>query len=145
SGNPFLFARERALARFLFASLLLEPLLLLREPGGVVALVGNAAAAVELEDPARDVVEKVAVVGDDQDRTRIVAQMTFEPRDRLSVEMVGRLVKQQQLGLLEQQPTERNATPLAAGQRVDVGIIRGTTQGIHRLVDLRIEIPQAFG
>ena len=42
------------------------------ELGGVVALVGNAAAAIELEDPARDVVEEVAVMGDDQDGARIV-------------------------------------------------------------------------
>src|SRR5262249_54923403 len=70
-GDPFLLARKRALARFLLAALLLEPLLLLCEPSRVVALVGDAAPAVELEDPAGDIVEEVAVVGDDQDRTGI--------------------------------------------------------------------------
>ena len=40
---------------------------LLLEPAGVVALVGNPAAAVELEDPAGDVVEEVAIVGDRDD------------------------------------------------------------------------------
>jgi hypothetical protein len=44
-----------------------EPLGLLLQPGGIVALVGNAAAAVEFEDPAGDVVEEIAVVGDDQE------------------------------------------------------------------------------
>ena len=80
--DPFLLARERALARLFLAAFLLQPLLLLHEPGRIVALVGNAAAAVELEDPAGDVVEEVAVVGDDQDRARIVAQMAFEPAHR---------------------------------------------------------------
>src|SRR4029453_11521751 len=70
-GDPLLLARKRALARLLLAALLFEPLALLREPGRVVALVGNAAAAVELENPAGDVVEEVAVVGDDQDGPRI--------------------------------------------------------------------------
>src|SRR5579863_3647574 len=70
-GDPFLLARERALARLLFAAFLFEPLLLLPEPGRVVALVGNAVAAVELENPAGDVVEKIAVVGDDEDSARI--------------------------------------------------------------------------
>ncbi len=97
--DPLLLARERLLARLLLAAFLLEPLLLLHQPGRIVALVGNALAAIELEDPAGDVVEEVAVVGDDQDRARIVAQMAFEPGHRLGVEMVGRLVEQQQLGL----------------------------------------------
>ena len=37
------------------------------------------AATVELKDPARDVVEEVAVVGHDQDGAGIVAQMSFQP------------------------------------------------------------------
>src|SRR6266404_99832 len=115
SRDPFTLARERALARRLLAPLLLQPLLLLLEPGRIIALVGNAAAAVELENPASDVVEEVAVVGDDQDRTRVVAQVGFEPVDRLGVEMVGRLIEQQQLRLLEQQAAERHPASLAAG------------------------------
>ena len=56
-----------------------QPLLLLRQPFGVIALVGNALAAVELENPGGHVVEEVAVMGDDQDGARIVAQMAFQP------------------------------------------------------------------
>ena len=125
--------------------LLLEALLLLLEPGGVVALVGNAAAAIELEDPARHVVEEVAVVGDDQDRAGIVAQMAFEPVDRLGVEMVGRLVEQQQLRLFEQQPAERDAAALAAGELGHVGVVGRAAERVHRLLDLAVEIPQALG
>src|SRR6185295_19057717 len=78
-GDPLLLACQRALMRGLLASFLLEALLLLRQPGGVVALIGNAFAAVEFENPARDVVEEVAVMGDDQDRAGIVAQMALQP------------------------------------------------------------------
>ena len=144
-GDPFLLARERALARFLLAAFLREALLLLRQPGGVVALVGNAAAAIELEDPAGDVVEEVAVVGDDQDRARIVAQVPFQPGDALGVEMVGRLVEQQQFGLLEQQLAQRDAAPLAARELGDVGIVRRAAQRIHRQIDLGVEVPQVLG
>ena len=114
SGDPLAFLGERALARGVLAAFLLEPLLLLLEPGGIIALVGDAPAAIELENPARHVVEEIAVVGDDQDRAGIGAQMAFEPVDRLGVEMVGRLVEQQQFGLFEQQPAERDAAALAA-------------------------------
>src|SRR5712692_10198281 len=73
--DPFPLAGERALARRFLAALLLEPLLLLPEPGRVIALVGDATAAIEFEDPAGHVVEEIAVVGDDQDRAGIIAQM----------------------------------------------------------------------
>ena len=60
-------ARRRADSCF---SSLREPRLLLLEPAGVVALVRDALAAVELEDPAGHVVEEVAVVGDGDDGAR---------------------------------------------------------------------------
>ena len=79
SRDPFLLALQRALMRGVLAAFLLEPLLLLRPARRVIALVGNALAAVEFENPAGDVVEEVAVMGDDQDRAGIVAQMAFQP------------------------------------------------------------------
>ena len=125
-----------------FASFLLQPLLLLLEPGRVIALVGNAASAVEFEDPAGDVVEEVAVVGDDEDRARIGAQMPFEPAGCLGVEVVGRLVEEEQFGLFQEQFAERDATALAARQLVDRPIVRRAAEGVHGLLDLRIEVPE---
>ncbi len=84
-------------------------------------------------------------MGDDQDRAGIVAQMAFEPGHRLGVEMVGRLVQQQQFRLVEQQLAQRDAAALAAGEFRHIGIVGRTTQRIHRLVDLAVEIPQALG
>ena len=57
-------------------------------------------------------------MGDDQDGAGIIAQMTFKPVDRLGVEMVGRLVEQQQFRLLQQQLAERDAAALAARELV---------------------------
>ena len=143
--DPFLLAGERALTRLFLAAFLREPLLLLHQPRRIIALVRNAAAAIELEDPASDIVEEVAVVGDDQDRARIIAQMAFEPQYRLGIEMVGRLVEQKQLGLFEQQPAQRDAAALAAGELRHLGAVGRAAQRIHRLIDLGIEIPQALG
>ena len=112
--DPFTLAREGALVRRLFTTLLLQPLLLLLEPGRIIALIGDAAAAVELENPPSDVVEEVAVMGNDQNRARVVAQVGLEPADRLGIEMIGGLVEQQEVRLLEQQTAERHAPPLAA-------------------------------
>ena len=47
------------------------------------------------------------------DGAGIVAQMVLEPGDALGIEMVGRLVEQENVGLGEQQLAERHAALLA--------------------------------
>ena len=74
-------------------------------------------AAIELEDPARDVVEEVPVVGHRDDGAVVLLQVPLEPRDRLGVEVVRRLVEQQQIGLRQQQAAQRDPAALATGQR----------------------------
>src|SRR5262249_9725764 len=54
--DPFELALERFLPPRLGLLLLREPPLFLLQPGGVVALPGDAAAAIELQNPAGDVV-----------------------------------------------------------------------------------------
>ena len=117
--DPLLLGGQRPLPGALLLLFLLQPLALLLQPGGVIALERVAAAALDLEDPVGDVVEEVAVVGDDHHRAREVAQRALEPGDALGVEVVGRLVEQQQVGLLEQQPAQRDAAPLAARELAD--------------------------
>ena len=58
---------------------------LLVEPGGVVTFPGDAFAAVELQDPAGDLVEEVAVVGDGDHRAGVLAQEALEPGDGFGV------------------------------------------------------------
>src|SRR4029077_18198 len=60
--DPLQLALQGALARRLGLLLEREALLLLLEPGGVVALPGDARAPVQLQDPAGHVVQEVAVV-----------------------------------------------------------------------------------
>jgi len=59
--------------------------------------------------------------------------------------MVGRLVEQQEVGLVEQQLAQRNTAALAAGEFCDVGLVGRAAQRIHRLIDLAVEIPEAGG
>ncbi len=59
--------------------------------------------------------------------------------------MVGRLVEQQQLGLFQEQPAQRHAAPLAAGQFCHLGVVGRAAQRVHRQIDLGIEIPQPLG
>ena len=106
---------------------------------------GDAAAAVELEDPPGHVVEEIAVVGDRHHGALVVLQEAFEPGHRLGVEVVGGLVEQQQIGLREQQPAERHPAALAARERAHVGLAGRTTQGIHGNVDGAPDVPAVGG
>ena len=56
-------------------------------------------------------------MGDDQERAAARGEVAGEPVHALDVEVVGRLVEQQQLGLVEQRAGERDAAPLAARER----------------------------
>ena len=61
--DPFTFALDRALARFFLFFFLGEALLLLSEPAGIITLIRDAPATIQLENPARDIVEEIAVMG----------------------------------------------------------------------------------
>ncbi|GBF25237.1 hypothetical protein MnTg02_00267 [bacterium MnTg02] len=128
--------------RFVLAPFLRHALLFLFQPGRVAALVGNALATIEFQRPFRNIVEKIAIMSDERDHARIVAQETLQPGDGFGIQMVGRLIEQQNFRLGEQQAAERHAPQLTTGKRVHLGITRRTAQRIHGLFDLLIQIPQ---
>src|SRR5690606_37511480 len=88
--NPLALAGDGALTCIVFAAFLLHALSLGLKVLGVVTFVRNAPTAVELEDPAGDVVEEVTVVGDQHHSALVGTQVLFWPRICLGVEVVGR-------------------------------------------------------
>ena len=82
----------------------------------VAAAIERQLAAVEMQDRVDRVVEQVAVVADHDHGARIARQMVVEPERAFEVEIVGRLVEQQQVGLGEQHRGERDAHAPAAGE-----------------------------
>ncbi len=82
----------------------------------VAALVDVDHAVVDLPRPLADRVEEPAVVGDHHERGGTPREVVGQPRDRLDVEVVGRLVEHDQVVVAEQQLGQRAAAPLAAGQ-----------------------------
>ena len=95
------------------------------EVGGVAALMEEVGAPVELEHAGGDPVEEVAVVGDDDQAARVGGQPVLEPGHRGEVEVVGRLVEDQQLAGGGQDPGQRHPFGLAAGEFGHVGGRRG--------------------
>ena len=84
-------------------------------------------------------------MGDRDDGAGVLAEEPLQPLDGLGVEMVGRLVEQEQVGVLEEQAAERHAALLAAGERRDVGVVGRAAQGVHRDVDVALQVPGVGG
>ena len=119
--EPLLFREHRLLARvrrlavrFAYGALALVEV--------VVARVGRNLAAVDLGDLRDDAVHELAVVRRHQQAARSRFQELLEPDDRLDVEVVRRLVHQQDVGLAEQHARHRDAHLPSARQRTDVAV-----------------------
>jgi hypothetical protein len=59
-------------------------------------------ATVEFEDPLGGIVEEIAVVGHRHHGAGEAQQVLLQPFDGFGIEVVGRLVEQQHVGLREQ-------------------------------------------
>ena len=106
--HPLELALQRAALRRLRFLLVRQALLLLLEPARIVSLPREFRPPVELQDPAGDVVEEVAVVRDGDDGSRVLREVPLEPGDRLGVEVVGRLVEEEQVRPFQQDLAERD-------------------------------------
>lgn len=84
-----------------------------------VALVGLQLEALVVDDVLADAVEEARVVGHDDGSAGRVLQVLLEPLDVLHVQVVGRLVEQQNVGVLEDSTAQGELHLPATGQRGD--------------------------
>ena len=96
---PLEFGLHRFQAGLLGAFLVLQSLLLLFEPGRIVPFPGNTMPAIEFENPAGNIIEKVAIVGHRDHGSGEVLEKTFEPGYRFGVEVVSGFVQDQHVGI----------------------------------------------
>ena len=119
---------------FLFGELLVEALLRRRLDGqrlvlpsqirGVVARPRGERSAIDLDDPCGEALQKRAVVRDEHHGAGVIGQERLEPGDGVDVEMVRRLVEQEEIGLAHQRAREQHAATPSTRQRVDDGLGR---------------------
>ena len=74
-------------------------------------------AAVEPDGRLRQVLQEAAVVADEDEGAALLGEARLEPLDGRQVEVVGRLVEQQDVGRRRQHVGQRGAAQLAARQR----------------------------
>ena len=95
-----------------------------------------ALATVEFENPLAHIVEEVAVVCHGNHSAFILLQMLFQPVDAFGVEVVGRLVEKQHVGLLKQQAAECHAAAFASGEVCHGQVAGRAAQCSHGTVEL---------
>ena len=84
----------------------------------------HLAVALERQHVRRDPIQEPAIVADDHGTAGEVQQRLFERAQRIDVEIVGRLVEQQQVAAAPQQLGQMDAVALAARQRADLPLLR---------------------
>ena len=92
----------------------------------VIALVEGELAALEMDDRVDRLVEQVAVVADHEHGVGVGGEILLEPQRAFEIEIVGRLVEQQQVGLAEQHAGQRHAHAPAArklGGRAELAVL----------------------
>ena len=124
-----------------------HPLGSLLDEVGVVADVLGGAAVVELDHAVGDLVDEVAVVADQHDRAGVLRQEALEPLHRCEVEVVGRLVQQQHVRVLEQQSRQRHPHHPASAEGADVAlhVVIGEAQPGQDAPGLGLEAVAAHG
>ena len=74
-------------------------------------------------------------------RALVLLQMLLQPVNRLGIQVVCRLVQEQHIGLLQQQPTKCHTTALSATEFCDFLVVRWTAQCVHGDAQFRVELP----
>ncbi|MEI2745743.1 MAG: hypothetical protein V9G22_10010 [Ottowia sp.] len=133
---PRLLLREQLVGGDAAHGLVVGALLLAAEVVLVVAGPRRQPAAVELEDARREPAQERAVVRDEQRRLLALEQVLLEPLDARDVEVVRRLVEQQQVGVRRQRLREQHAAREAGRQPRDVGV-RVEAEALEQLVEPR--------
>ena len=82
----------------------------------VIAAPERKLGIIEMQNVVGDGIEQVAVMADDEDRRRIAGEIIDQPERAFEIEIIGRLVEQQQVGRRKQHRRERDAHPPAAGK-----------------------------
>ena len=109
---------ELGLILLVFFELLIKAALPLDDVKAVVAAVEFGLAGREVDRALHDAVEKIPVVADDEHRAAKMQQVRLEPLGRAQIEVVGRLVEQEDIRVLQDEPREVHARFFPAGERV---------------------------
>src|SRR5690606_21918040 len=106
--------------------------------GIVPVRIERDTSGADLDHVRRHEVDEGAVVADEEDRPRVLAERIAERLDRLEIEMVRRLVEEEDRPSLEEERRERQTRALATAQDLDplVDVVALEEEGAGHVEDL---------
>ena len=111
---------------------------------GVAAAVLHDRVLLERQRAARDAIEEPAVVRGNQNCFVLLDEEPLQPLERGDVEMVRRLVEEEDVRVIEQKPRKTETRSLAAGQRRDLPVAeRIEAESAKHATDRGLEIVTA--
>ena len=114
--HPFQFGAIEVVGTRHLGPLGVDPFLPFLEIVGIVAAVGIDLAVIEFEDDSTHLVEEIAVVGHHEQGAVASGEESLEPFNHLQVEMVGRFIEDEQVGLSDEHIGQCHAFLLSAAE-----------------------------
>ena len=84
-------------------------------------------------------------MSDGNDSSCILLEVLLKPVDGFGIEVVGRLIKQQHIGLLQEKSAKCHTTTLTTREVLYRPFRRWTMEGIHCTVELGVNVPSIGG
>ena len=136
---------DLSLLLLILLELEVEAGLLFLQIEGIVSVVVLGMTVGDLDDPVHDPVQEEAVMGDRQRGPLELLDIGLQPLDAAQVQVVGRLVEQKDVGLLQQEPGEIHAGLFAAGELGKELIAHGggDAQTVADLIHVRVHLVAA--
>ena len=107
--HPDFFLSQPLVEQCLMLSFNFERRFFPQEERRVIARPIEQPATIDFDDSRREFSQEDSVVRDENQRPAVTHQELFQPRDRFDVQVVGRLVQQQQVRLTDQCLSQQHA------------------------------------
>ena len=130
--HPMLFIDDLPFELVALELLLLELLVAPGLEGAETSIETARAATIEPDRRAGQVGKQPLVVADERQRRAALGETRFEPFDRDQVEVIGRLIQQQNVRLLAQSPDKRCTPRFSAGEAAGISGRIKPELGQHR-------------
>ena len=104
-------------------------------------------AVRDLDHPLGDLIDEIAVVGNGENRTPEILNISFQPFHASQVQVVGRLVQEQDVRLFQQKAGEVRPGLFAAGKAVEFlsALLRRDAEAVTDLVHVHVHFVAAPG
>ncbi|MEO5657093.1 MAG: hypothetical protein ABIO65_11190 [Nitrospiria bacterium] len=101
----------------------------------VIPRIRRQRPAIDFHDPLRHPIQKIPIVSHEDHRLRIRQEEVLEPGRGRGIQMVGRLIQQEEVGRLEDEAGQRHPLAQAAAERPDDRLLLGKAQLLQNRVD----------